>query len=434
MIKVLLVFPKAGFDFLDPPLGLNYLKAALDNSKLNVETKIIDLNKNGNFQEILSEYNPNILGVSVTKPLTIQARNIAGIARAFNKTMIIVAGGPQPTIDPEEFLDHFDIVVRGEGEQTLVNLVASIETFSWENVDGISYRKNGLIQHNPSRELAANLDLINFPNIDNLNQYPDFQFEQSQMAPMITSRGCPYSCIFCTKEIFGKKIRFRTPANIISEMKHISLASGIRTFQFRDDTFTFRRERVMEFCNRLINEGLQFTWLCNTRADLVDKPLIGSMYDAGCRRISFGAESGDQNLLKILKKNVSVDQIINATNWAHEAGMKVKYFLMIGIPGQTEDSVQKTKKLIQAGKPDEMYCSIFLPFPGTYAWEHKDVMGIKFLFNPNDVSEWEKIYYQSNLSFEEALPPIETSVMSSDDIIRFRKEIFYTFYESKNNI
>jgi anaerobic magnesium-protoporphyrin IX monomethyl ester cyclase len=429
-MKILLIAPTTRYKFIDPPLGLSYLKAAAERSGLGASITILDLNQAGEGSiDELQVLNYHVAGVTVTKPLVGEALGLARHLRQRNPSLILIAGGAEPSIHPDAFLTDFDIVVRGEGEQTLIEVLRNLgENLS--AVEGISFRQGDYIQHNPPRPLISNLDGLPFPSPRFLLGYPEYQYQGSLMAPIFTSRGCPYECIFCNKEVFGHKLRYRSPANIIAEMNLVYRETGIQVFQFRDDLFTISRTRVLDLCRALIERDAPYTWLCNTRVDRIDPDLLGRMYTAGCRRVSFGVETGDPDLLIILNKKTTIQQAIDAANWTHAAGMKVKFYLMVGIPGQTRASIEKTKDLIRLARPDEIYCSVFLPFPGTKAWEQRQALGIKLLFDPNDISAWDRIYYQSNLDFEEAEPPVETTLMSRDDIISARRDIFYTFREN----
>jgi anaerobic magnesium-protoporphyrin IX monomethyl ester cyclase len=429
-MNILLVAPAAKFKFIDPPLGLFYLKSAIDHADFGRSTAIVDLNRRPDFQAALHEYKPDVIGVTATKPLTLPALQVARRARSFSPKVTLIAGGPQPTISPEEFLDDFDIVVRGEGEQTLVETL-SILGSDLVQLAGISYKERDRIRHNPSREPIKDLDSIHFPSMDTLDYYQEYQYEGAHMAPLISSRGCAYRCIFCNKDVFGHKVRYRSASNILDEMEQIHQHHGINVFQFRDDTFTINRSVALEFCRASIDRQHGFHWMCNTRADRVDEELIDQMYEAGCSRISYGVETGDQDSLDLLNKGLRVEDILKATHWTHQVGMKVKYFLMVGIPGQSKESIEKTKAIIRKGRPDEIYCSVFLPFPGTYAWRFRERLGIHLRFNPADITEWDKAYYQSNLNYAEAEPPVETSLLSADDIISARREIFEVFNESR---
>ncbi len=429
MIRVLLINPKAKFKFIDFPLALHYLKSSLDNLDIDINVRIIDLNVfNENFERYVNDFKPDFIGITATLPLANSAISLAKIIKRIIPSSNLIAGGSQPTLTPEVFLKDFNIVVRNEGELTLCDIVKKMPL---KNINGISYKRENKIIHNPRRNLIENLDQLAFPDRTDTSLYLEHRYLEKQIIPIMATRGCPYQCIFCSKEICGTQLRYRSPENVVKEMNIITSKYKNIVFQFRDDIFTFNSTWTIKLCELIIKNKLNYEWLCNTRADCISEDLLKLMVQAGCKRISLGAETGDDLLLHVLNKKLTVKQILNSSKLIHEAGLKLKYYLIVGIPGQTAESIQKTIRLIKIGRPDEIYCSVFTPMIGTKAWDNKEKLGIRLLFDPNNIQDWEKVYYQSNLNYEEAKPPIETQELTSNEIIHLRKKIFETFNQLK---
>lgn len=429
----MLIIPKSKYEFKDFPLGINYIASSVRKKCPNVSCEIIDLNKNVNLKKILQEIKPQIIGLSITMPVTYEAFQIAQYCRTILPNSILVAGGPQPTIQPEVFLDSFDLVVRGEGEKSFPNIVSTWPNHNFGSIKGVcvNYLGKKIISHDIENEIH----LDNYPNPlrKGMDSYTDYLFQDNIVAPVIGSRGCPYSCIFCAKEIFGNTIRFRSITKIVNELIEIKKATGISYFQFRDDIFTFNRNRVLEFGEQLMIADSSIKWLCNTRADLIDPYILEYMASTGCKRISFGVESASDAILALIKKNELLETIRLATKLCHDNKIKVKHYYMVGIPTQTIDDVIDTASFIKETKPDEIYCSIFLPYPGSRAWDIKSSLGIRFLFDIENYVSWENAYYQSNADYHQALSPIETNTMSSNQIIEARNMIWEAFYDSHSN-
>ncbi len=425
--RILLIVPKSRYIFKDFPLGINYVAASIKKTHPDISCEVVDLNKDEDLERVLANLRPHIIGVTVTMPLTNEAFMIARICRSALPNSLLVAGGPQPTIQPEIFLEEFDLVVRGEGETIFPKIIKSWSEQKYHciaSVCGNIGGKKWLSQHIAN---SAGLDQLPYPYRSEIDRYRDYIFENETVAPIITSRGCSYSCIFCAKEVFDNRIRFRSIADVIKELLEVINSTGITCFQFRDDVFTLNKTRTKELASKIININPAIKWLCNTRADLLDPLLVKHMAACGCKRISMGVESADSAALALLQKQISVDTMIAATEWCHENNIRVKHYYMVGIPSQTIKNINSTVQFIKLTKPDEIYCSIFMPYPGSRAWSMREALGIHFLFDINNFHSWENAYYQSNANYREASSPIETNTMSSHEIVKAREMIWAAF-------
>lgn len=427
--KVLLIVPKSRYEFKDFPLGINYIRSSVHELCPNVGCEVIDLNKTNDLKQVLYDIRPHIIGISVSMPLTNEALNLAHFCRSLLPNSLLVAGGPQPTIQPEVFLHVFDLVVRGEGEIIFSEIVNMWPNDNYHSIDGVFNQTTGQRQISQHLENQVDIDALPKPSRVKMNQYDDYIFEGEIVAPVIGSRGCPYSCIFCAKEIFGYTIRHRSIPKIIEELIDIKYTTGISCFQFRDDIFTLDSNRVKEFGNQLMDTDSKLMWLCNTRASLLDNELIEHMALTGCKRISIGIETASDEILALLQKQETLETMRQVTESCHDSNIKIKHYYMVGIPNQTMHDITNTVKFIRNTQPDEIYCSIFLPYPGSRAWTMKDSMGFRYLFDIDKFSSWEDAYYQSNADYREAPSPIETDTMNSLQIMEARDMIWAAYKE-----
>lgn len=299
-MKVLLIYPPWQFKAETPPLGLACLAAVLE--KLGEDVKILDLdtyNLNTWEEELHNELKDNkfqIAGISVMTPLFTSALKVTQIIREVDPSIKIIMGGAHPTIYPNEILKNYnfvDIIVRGEGEETLAELIPLLKRETdLKDVKGISYRKGGEIIHNSDKPLIANLNSIPFPALHLLpiNRYRNSIIPGKRMMTLISSRGCPFNCYFCFKGIFGGRFRARSAENIVEEIEQISSKYGINLFYFYDDTFTLNKSRVFKFCKLLKERNLRVEWSCVTRVDCVTPSMLLEMKKAGCYSIHYGVE------------------------------------------------------------------------------------------------------------------------------------------------
>jgi anaerobic magnesium-protoporphyrin IX monomethyl ester cyclase len=250
--------------------------------------------------------------------------------------------------------------VRGEGERTVVELVEKLEKHdNLESIRGISFISNKKIVHAQERELEKNLDLIPFP------ARRLFPYKKYKIMSLVTSRGCPYTCVYCAATKFWKGfVRFRTPQNVLDELEEIK-ALGFDKIRFEDSTFTINHEHVKGICKEMIERGLDFRWSCETRPDTINKDLLELMKRAGCVLLCVGVDSGSQNILNVAKRKLSTDMIIKAFELAKEVGIRTRAYVVFGLPGENESSVKETITLLEKIKPDQLMLSLATIYPGT---------------------------------------------------------------------
>lgn len=379
----------------------------------------------GKLAFLIKTFNPEIiaLGVpSVKFPISLE---IVNFVKKNHHNVRVIFGGPHPTILPEETVKSVgvDFVVRGEGEETIKELVEAIEKGrkSFDDIKGVSFMKGGKVKHNKDRPGIANLDDLPFPDWDLL--YEHEKLHRSYFGTIIGSRGCPYQCIFCaSKRIWGLNVRYRSPENIIQEIKDRTEKYGVNLFNFNDDSFTIRKDYVMRFCDMLIKEGIKIEWKCDTRVNLIDYELLKKMKEAGCIKISLGIECGNDKMLKYVKKGITTGQVEKAFNIARKLGIETMAYFMMGFPDETRKDIKDSIELMKKINPSHSCWSIATPYPGTELYEicEKEGMIKKEI-------DWGKFHHHSSeMGFSKNIPRHElVGIAKKIEGVTFRMKIIY---------
>lgn len=358
-----------------PPIGLAYIAAVL--KKENIDVKLLDMNAlNLNINSVLnyiSDYSPNLVGLTATTPTISEVFEISKAIKNKFKDIKIAIGGPHPTSLPEESIkkDFIDFVIVGEGEITVKELVIKLlnNKKDFRKIKGLWFKNNGKIVKNKERELMHELDSLPFPAFEllPLGKYKSANSKYNKFITILTSRGCPGQCIYCNKLIFGNSCRMRSAENIIKEIKYLKEVYGYKEFHILDDLFTIKRERIIEFCNLIIQNKIKIKWKCGNgiRVGTVDLELLKLMKKAGCYSLSYGIESGDQKILNNIRKGQTLEQCKNAVKWTKQAGIECVGFFMLGNIGENRETMQKTIDFAKELEVDIAQFSILIPFPGT---------------------------------------------------------------------
>jgi len=372
---VLLIYPyfhrEPGYRklWLFPPLGLGYLAGSL--RKNGITVRILD----GTFmkrEELIRQakmVSPGIVGIYCMVTMRDEARRIASELKNLPDKPLLVAGGPFPTSEPERFFDEFDVIVLGEGEITMLELVVGyLAGNDLSGIKGIVLIKNGKVISKSQRDYINNIDSIPHPARDlyENQKYKEYWVKKFgyPCTPIITTRGCPYNCDYCARPVFGNRYRERSYHDVISEIEEV-LALGYSRIWFSDDVFTLNKKRIVDMCEEIERRGLLFKWDCLCRVDNVDLELFRVMRRAGCTRVFFGIESGDERVLKNMKKSFTVDQAEKAVRMAKGAGISVGTFFMIGYPGETEETILRTIRFSSSLPSDYLSYTLPYPLPGT---------------------------------------------------------------------
>jgi len=394
--KVALVFPyfrtRAPTEMLFPPLGLAALTAQLRG--LGVETRVFDCTF-GTFEQLgreLSAYGPGIVGISSMVSLTRNTLRIAEMARASLPGSLLVAGGPLPTVFPRRYTRHVDAVFRGEADVSFPRFCLDyfergatpvtlgelpLSTYGGLFVDRDGLQVDNPTVHHPESELAT------FPLPDRSDfDHAAYQREWlrktgSRPTSIIATLGCPYGCEFCSKPIFGNVVRRRSLDAIFAEIEQIR-GLGYDGLWIADDTLTLSPQYLQEFCRRIAGIGMR--WSCLSRANGIDEATARMMKEAGCRRVYLGLESGSQATLDLMKKQATVEEGMRAARLYRDAGIEVAAFFIVGYPGETEASIEKTFALALTLPLDEISFNVPVPLPGSELWER--------LGGPDEGKDW----------------------------------------------
>lgn len=362
MKKVALINPGKNQEFGDnEPLSLACLAAYLNAGGIDV--KIIDELAGDNVKEELEKYAPDLVGVTATTPLAMDAYLILDYARS--KGYKTVIGGVHASVLPDEAASHADHVVIGEGEKVLLDIVSGAQTGRivkgayTENIDDIPP---------PARNLL-NMEYY----VGKRGRMPTahlfFLQPGARLASMITSRGCPFSCMFCHNSWKGLPVRYNSPERVMAEISELKEKYRVSAIFFMDDDFFVNKARFKAICSALIESRMNIFWAANARVTSVSPETLALAKKAGCRQISFGFESGSQKILDILEKRSTVEQGEAAVKMTKEAGLLVYGTFMIGNPTETRQDMQLTENFILRNKIDSIGIGITTPYPGTKLWD-----------------------------------------------------------------
>jgi anaerobic magnesium-protoporphyrin IX monomethyl ester cyclase len=366
-MKILLIYPYCLEDRINVenvesmPIGIYYVAALLKEKNYDVE--IINWQKLGRSPEeiraVLAEKRADVLGFSILQVNRRGGIEIAKIAKQINPEVQIVFGGITPTFLWKHFLAHFpeiDCIVRGEGEYTFLKLIQCFEKKEFESIGairGIAFRKNNTPVKTQDAEPVNDLD-----ELPNPAKY--FTFEH-----LALTRGCPGNCTFCgSPKFWGQRVRFHSADYFVDQLE-LQYKRGIRFFLVSDDTFTFKKEKVIEICRQILERGLMITWFAISRVNFLTEEVVYWMRKAGCIQISFGVESGSPKIRNILNKRTTNEQIVNAFRTTLRYGILPRAYIIYGSPGETRQTIQESIDLINEIKPLVVIFHVLVLFPGT---------------------------------------------------------------------
>lgn len=356
---------------LYPPLGLGYISSVL--KVAGYKTNIIDLAFDPELSQIKRlKDEGTIYGISYTTPQYDFANMVIHLIKNKDPSGIVICGGPHPSVRPENAISNedVDIVIRGEGEYTFLDIVDSLkDEKSLDDVDGIFYRNNeGKIKKTKDRAPIQELDDLPFPDQGSFPIKKYFALKGFKELSIISARGCPGRCTFCyptVRNMFGNKIRFRSAENLVDEIEFLIENFGVDMLVFSDDTLTVNKKRMMELSREIMDRGIQIFWRGQTRVNAVNKDMLEHMKKAGCYLLAFGVESGSQEILNNIRKNITIKQIEDAFRMCKKVGILTHTYLMIGNQGESRETVEQTIELLKKIKPFNANVSITTPYPGT---------------------------------------------------------------------
>jgi magnesium-protoporphyrin IX monomethyl ester (oxidative) cyclase len=329
----------------------------------------------GTNAETVLSHHPDIVGFSATTAgfmdgyeMAVHIKRMAPQVRTIFGGVHISALGGQLL----ERFEHIDYLAIGEGEVTM-NQLASGDNI--RNISGLVWRDGDTVMTNPQRQHIENLDDLPFPAYEKLSRFPKgyrlplFSYIRTPGATMVTSRGCPYQCTYCDRSVFNRGYRYNSPEYIYEHIKYLGSRFGIRHLNIYDDLFTLNRQRITELCHLLIEKPLGIQFNCAVRVGYAHDDLLKLLRQAGCLMVSVGIESGDPDLLEVHKPGVYLEQVKDTVQRIKKAGLRVKGLFMMGLPGETVASIQKTSDFVISLGLDDMNMSKFTPFHGAPVWE-----------------------------------------------------------------
>lgn len=394
-MKIVLVRPNYHSHIITPPLGLGYLASYLQ--KCGIKVRIIDALKNDLTQEkivekILAE-KPDAVGITC---LTAFYSEVVALSRILkSEGLRVIVGGVHPTFLPYQTLvdSKADLVVCGEGEVAFAQLIKN--NFNQKNIQGVfnlnDLRKNKQVIKTKTIE---NLDLLPFPDWKQMDprSYPlaphGTIINNYPIGIIMTTRGCPYQCTFCaSRSFYDQRVRFRSPVNVVREIKYLVKNFGVKEICFEDDNLTLRREHVEKICNLIIQKKIKISWACpnGIRADGIDEDLMRLMKKSGCYQVAYGIESANPRILKKIKKLETIDIIEKSIRLASRLGIECQGFFIFGLPGETEKTIEETIRFAKNSALSRAQFLILDILPGSDLW-----FKLKGKFSPN----WNKKSYQ----------------------------------------
>ena len=406
-----------------PPLGIAYMAGVLQENNIDVE--ILDASaEDMDFKDVEKELlkrKPDLVALTAHTPTIGRALETAQVVKETLPDAIVVKGGYHPTYNFIETLEdeNVDIVIRGEGEYIMLNLVQALENqSSLHDVKGIVFEdKNSKeIVVNPEAPLIQDLDELPFPalNLLPMKKYRLLDMD-THMTTMITTRGCPMQCSFCSSAaMHGKKIRERSVENIVDEIEYLKTNYDIDTIAFMDDTFTLKKRKVMAICDEILKRNIEIMWGCTSRVDTLDEKLLKKMKEAGCITIFIGVESADQQQLDNMCKNTTIAKIENAFKIAHKLKIRTIASVALCMPGDTKEIMNKTVKFVHKLKPNYAIYSLATPYPGTRFYKEA------FEKNLIKIKDWSK--------YKLLTPNLETIDCSLNDMRKIQAKAFMKFY------
>ena len=419
----------------NPPLGLLYVASYVENHSPH-RVDVIDAQPNEwSYEElkaIIQEKDFDVCGITAMTFTLIDVKKTCELIRSIKPDATIVLGGPHVHLFPEETIawPEVDYLVQGEGEIAFVDFLNKLgDPEQIPTVPGIVYKtENGETYNAGVAASTTDLDTLGFPAREKLDitKYTSLLARDNTITTMFTSRGCPFRCTFCDRP-FSPVIsgfRWRSAQHIADEME-MCLEMGIREAYIYDDTFTVRKDRVHEICDEIIKRKLNFKWDVRAHVNTVNKDLLAHMKEAGCDRIHYGVESGNDRMLREIKKNTTVEKIKSAFKQADEVGIERLAYFIIGQQTETPDDINDTIALAKELKPNYVHFTVFCPYPGTAIYQQ----GLETGILERDV--WRELAVDPTPDF---VLPVWEEHLSREELQEMLVKCYKSFYLRPNYI
>jgi anaerobic magnesium-protoporphyrin IX monomethyl ester cyclase len=366
-----------------PPIGLAYLGAAAE--RVGWDVKIVDSSTLGlscrRLVDQAVEYEPDVLGISTTTMDYVESLAVvSGVKNRLPGTFTVM-GGPHVSFTDRQTLrqcPELDAVVRGEGEKTFEELLSAVRSRAdVSGIKGLTCRVNGSIQRNPDRPFVQDLDSLGFAAYHLLPMEAYRMGKGRPFACMVTSRGCPFQCSFCSSSnLFGKKWRYRSPEHVVAEMEYLRDRFGCGEVEILDDTFTVSPERVDRICDLLIDKNLGLLWSASSRIGMLTAESARKLKRAGCTTLYLGFESASQEVLDSLCKNIKLEDAWKTMEVVRNAGLRVIGSFILGCPADTLETIKKTIRFAKELSPRYAQFTLLTPYPGTPLYDEAQSLGL----------------------------------------------------------
>ena len=402
-----------------PQTGLAYLAAvALEN---HCDVRLIDAMASRqtvqHLVHFVRNFGPHLVIANTTTPTFKNDAQVLTTLKMEHPAVFAFTGTHVSAL-PEESLkqSHADLIFINEAEGILYEVLQ--KWGKWEEIRGLAFRRNGEITRTSPFPYIENLDRLPFPARHLLpnDKYRMPFFENEPYATVIPTRGCPWRCTFCRAgKVWGRRIRTRSPENVISEIEHIQNDLDISNIVFMTDSLTLDKEWANFFFDALLHWHLKFRWICNSRVDAVNPEMLAKMKEAGCILISYGVESGSQKILDATRKKITLDDSRNAVKWTREAGILTMAYFIVGLPGETRETIEHTIQFARELDPDYVNFHVATPFPGT---ELYDLAKEQNWLVTHDWSQYE----------EEGSAVMRTEALSAEELVAHQRLAMRRFY------
>ena len=412
----------------NPPLGLLYV-AGYAKTKTTHDIHVLDCQVEEVSQEEVEDriraIAPDVVGIQALTFTIIDARMVAQAAKKANPKCWVVMGGPHVHIFARETLamPEVDFAIKGEGELAFTQLLSALTgELSLDKVFGLAYRdpSTGLIKDNPPAPPVEDLDSLPYParELTPVNRYYSILAKHNPITTMFTSRGCPYRCLFCDRPTMGRRFRSHSADCVVNEME-ACIKLGIKEFFIYDDTFNVNRKRVFDICAEIKRRKLNIAFDIRARADRMDEEMLKELASAGCDRIHYGVESGNEEVLATLLKDLDLNHVRKMFKATRLHGMKTLAYFMIGNPGETREMALHTIEFAKELDPDFVHFSVLTPFPATAIY-YKALEEGRF-----DHDYWAEFAKNPTADFK---PKLWEEFMNRDELIDLLKYAYKSFY------
>lgn len=411
----------SSFQYLMVPISLPSIAALLRSN--GFEIKLIDcmaeeLDESATIKQII-KFKPKMVIINFSTATFYGDKDFTLKLKKCLPKAHLTAIGVHVTTMPKETLTEtaLDSIIRGEPEMTALELAQKLqEKEKLKGIKGLTYRDNNSIINVPARDFIHNLDGLPFPARDLLkNDRYKMPVYNRPYTLVVTARGCPNNCSFCTANIYyGSKIRMRSPKNVLDEIEEIIKVQHIKDITFWADTFTYDRKYVFDICEGIKKRGLKFRWMCNARVDKVDPEMLKIMKETGCQIISFGVESGSQKILNLVGKNITLKQIVQAFKWVRASKIESAAHIIFGLSGETPETIKETIKFVKKINPDYIQFYSAIPFPGTRFGKEATEKGWVTTKNWSDYELGKNI--------------ISTPLLPVEELAKWRRRAYLQFY------